>query len=112
MDIIIQSVGFKASDALESFVREKVSKLDHMSDEIIRANVTFYEASKSNAENNICEIRLEIPGNDHFVKKGSSLYEQALLDCIDALQNIIQKQKNKEKDNRRSEKASDAFDAL
>ena len=69
MDIIIQSVGFKASDALESFVREKVSKLDHMSDNIVRANVTFYEASKSNPENNICEIRLEVPGNDHFVKK-------------------------------------------
>ena len=112
MDIIIQSVGFKASDALESFVREKVSKLDHMSDNIVRANVTFYEASKSNPENNICEIRLEVPGNDHFVKKGSSLYEQALLDCIDTLQNIIQKEKNIEKNNRRAERAPDAFDAF
>jgi putative sigma-54 modulation protein len=112
MDIIIQSVGFKASEALEAFVRDKVSKLDHMSDEIIRANVTFYEASKSNPENNICEIRLEIPGNDHFVKKGSSLYEQALLDCIDTLQNIIQKQKNKDKNNRRSEEPTDALDSM
>ena len=110
MEIIIQSVGFKASDALESFVHDKVSKLSHMTDDIIRANVTFYEASKGNAENNICEIRLEIPGNDHFVKKGSSLYEQALLDCIDTLQTIIQKKKNIEKSNRNAEKATDFLD--
>ena len=109
MDIIVQSIGFKASEALEAFVHEKVSKLAHMSDNIIRANVSFYEGSKSNAENNICEIRLEIPGNDHFVKKGSSLYEQALLDCIDTLQTIIQKKKDKE-NNRHAQKAFDNLD--
>ena len=110
MDIIIQSVGFKASETLESFVRDKVSKLSHMTDDIVRANVTFYEASKGNPENNICEIRLEIPGNDHFVKKGSSLYEQALLDCIDTLQTIIQKKKNKDKNYRNSEQEQDFLD--
>jgi ribosome-associated translation inhibitor RaiA len=102
MDIIVQSVGFKASEALEALVREKVTKLDTLSDKIIRANVTFYEASKGNPENNICEIRLEVPGNDHFVKKGSALYEQALLECIDTLQNIMQKKKNIENSRRQA----------
>ena len=112
MDIIVQSVGFKASEALDAFVREKVSKLSHMTDNIIRANVTFSEASKNNDENFVCEIRLEIPGNDHFVKKASSLYEQSLLDCIDTLQTIIQKKKNKEKNDRRGENIGDPLNNL
>ncbi|MBE7169974.1 MAG: HPF/RaiA family ribosome-associated protein [Williamsia sp.] len=95
MDIIIQSVGFKASNNLESFVHERLAKLANMSDRIIRANVTFYEGSTSNPDNNYCEIRLEVPGNDHFVKKNSDLYEKALVDAVEALQKMMQKNKDK-----------------
>ena len=95
MDIIIQSVGFKASSQLESFVHERLDKLTHMSDRIIRANVTFYEGSSGNPENNYCEIRLEVPGNDHFVKKNSDLYEKAVVDAVDSLHKMMQKNKDK-----------------
>ena len=95
MDIIIQSVGFKASDSLEVFVHERLGKLAHMSDRIIRANVTFYEGSSGNPENNYCEIRLEVPGNDHFVKKSSDIYEKAVVEATDALLKMMQKNKDK-----------------
>ncbi len=95
MDIIIQSVGFKASSNLEDFVRERLEKLNHISDRIIRANVTFYEGSAGNPDNNICEIRLEMPGNDPFVKKSSDLYEKAVVEAVDSLQKIMQKNKEK-----------------
>ena len=103
MDIIIQSVGFKASDSLEAFVHERLDKLSHMSDRIIRANVTFYEGSSGNPENNYCEIRLEVPGNDHFVKKSSDLYEKAVVDAVDALHKMIQKSKDKNISKRHAE---------
>ena len=96
MDIIIQSLGFKASDHLEEFIREKLNKAVHETDKVIRANVTLYAASESNPNNNVCEIRLEVPGNDHFVKKASSVFEQAITECIDALQQIIRKKKDKQ----------------
>ncbi len=95
MDIIIQSLGFKASENLENFIREKLNKVVLESDKVIRANVTMYAGSESNPQNNVCEIRLEVPGNDHFVKKNSDVFEKAITECIDALQKIMRKTKDK-----------------
>ncbi len=96
MDIIIQSLGFKASDNLETFIREKLNTVVLESDKVIRANVTLYAGSESNPENNVCEIRLEVPGNDHFVKKNSNVFEKAITECIVALQKIIRRTKDKQ----------------
>jgi len=96
MDIIIQSLGFKASDNLEDFIREKINKIVLESDKVIRANVTLYAGSESNPKNNVCEIRLEVPGNDHFVKKNNDVFEKAITECIDALQKIMRRSKEKQ----------------
>lgn len=102
MDIIIQSLGFKASDHLGEFIREKLNRAVLETDKVIRANVTLYAASESNPDNNVCEIRLEVPGNDHFVKKGSSVFEHAITECTDALQQMIRKAKDKQISQRNS----------
>ena len=93
MDIIIESPGFKASNELESYVRETLLKLK--SDKIIRADVTLYKDSDGNPVNNFCEIRLEVPGNDHFVKKSADTFETAVLDSVETLQEILKKTKEK-----------------
>jgi putative sigma-54 modulation protein len=100
MDVIIQSLGFKAGDTLEGYVNEKLAKLDNMSDSIVRANVTLFKGSDGNPENNYCEIRLEVPGNDHFVKKNCESFEMAIVDAVDTLQNMIRKTKEKQADRR------------
>ena len=51
MDIIIQSLGFKASDNLDAFVREKVGNLTNHGDKIVRANVTMFKGAESDHEN-------------------------------------------------------------
>ena len=103
MDIIIQSLGFKASDHLEEFIREKLNRIVLESDRVIRANVTLYAASESNPNNNVCEIRLEVPRNDHFVKKGSDVFEKAITECTDTLQKIIRRARDKQISNRHVE---------
>ena len=65
MDTIIQSLGFTTGESLEKFIREKLDKFDKESN-IIRANVTLFIGSDANPEKYYCEIRLEVPGNDHF----------------------------------------------
>lgn len=87
MDIIIQSLGFKASDALEEFIREKLGNLK--SDRIIRANVVLYKGSAGNPESDYCEIRLEVPGNDHFVKKHSPHFETSASECVEILSQML-----------------------
>lgn len=102
MDIIIQSLGFNAGESLEAFIREKVENLK--SDRIIRANVTLFKGTDSDPENNYCEIRLEVPGYDPFVKKSGQYFENSVSECID----VLQKQLNKEKDKNTDRRQADA----
>ena len=97
MDIIIQSLGFKAGEALESYIREKLEKLTP-SDHIIRANVTLYLGPDKAVHNNYCEIRLEIPGNDHFIKESNPEFEQAVDAAVNKLQAMIRKAREKQVD--------------
>ena len=96
MDIIIQSLGFKASEHLENFIREKLNKVVLESDNVIRANVTLTKGPESELQNNVCEVRLEVPGNDHFVKKSSDVFEKAISESMEALQKIIRKTRDKQ----------------
>jgi putative sigma-54 modulation protein len=94
MDVIIQSLGFKHSDSLEQYINQKLEKLTP-SDRIIRANVTLFQGPDRATPNDYCEIRLEIPGPDLFVKESSQEFEQAIDECINKLQSILRKQKDK-----------------
>jgi putative sigma-54 modulation protein len=101
MDIIIQSLGFNAGESLESFIREKVNTLK--SGDIIRANVTLYKGPAGNPESDYCEIRLEIPGNDLFVKKQSQYFETSVSECVDVLALQVKKNKDKYVDARKAD---------
>ena len=95
MEIIITSLKFKARKKLETFIREKVRKLFHHDNKIIRANVVLRETENGNPENKLCEIRLVIPGNDHFVSKCTGMYEKSVLQAVGVLQNHLRRAKNK-----------------
>lgn len=101
MDVIIQSLGFKASEHLEDYIREKLEKLTP-SDGIIRANVVLFQGPEKATANDYCEIRLEVPGNDLFVKEHSAYFEQAIDESVNKLQAILRK--NKEKATNRRQK--------
>ena len=96
MEIIINSVNFKTGTTLETFVKEKVSKLFNQCDAIIRANVILRETENGNPENKLCEVRLMIPGNDHIVKKCTGVYEKSISEAVEALQKVIRRKKTKE----------------
>lgn len=98
MDVIIQSLGFKAGEGLESYVREKISKLTP-NDHIVRANVTLYLGASKSTSDTWCEIRLEVPGNDLFVKESAQEdFEQAVDTTVNKLQGMLRKQKEKQVD--------------
>jgi putative sigma-54 modulation protein len=100
MEINVQSQGFKASENLENLIREKLERLGHHTDKIIRAHVILFKGADAELKNDYCEIRLEVPGNDHFVKKNSSSFEHAIAECVDALQHMVERSKEKEMSSR------------
>lgn len=97
MDIIIQSLGFKAGEELENYTREKLGKLSP-NDHIVRANVTLFLGPQREPESSYCEIRLEVPGPDLFIKEHSVEFEQAIDSAVDRLQSMIRKAKDKKVD--------------
>ena len=97
MDVIIQSLGFKASESLENYIHEKLNKLKP-NDHIVRANVILFQGPDRAVPNDYCEIRLEVPGPDLFVKEHSTYFEQSVDEAVDKLQMMIRKKKEKEVD--------------
>ena len=95
MDIVIKSINFTASSALTAFVRKKVGKLFNHCNHIIRANVVLRERKNGNFENRQCKIKLEVPGNDHIVKKKTEVHEKSVLQAVEALQKILRRKKTK-----------------
>lgn len=101
MDIIIQSIGFTASQELETFVHEKLDKFNKEST-IIRANVALSIGAEADPNRYSCEIRLEVPGNDLFIKKNADTFEKAIVSATDALQRSRRRAKEKLIDRNRS----------
>ncbi len=95
MNIIIESVDFKAGKALEVFVKNKVSKLFRQCGYIIRANVILRKGESKNPENKLCEIRLVVPGYDHFVKKSTREYQISVSQSVAVLLEILRRNKSK-----------------
>jgi putative sigma-54 modulation protein len=99
MDVIIQSLGFKAGEELEEYIREKLTKINP-NDHIVRANVTLFLGPDKATRNTYCEIRLEVPGNDHFVKESDTDLHLAVDLAVNKLQQIVRKSRDKQSDKR------------
>lgn len=93
MKINIKSLKFRAKKELKNFVNDKVSKLSRYDDKIISADVTLTLDTANIPDNKICEIRLVVPGNDNFVKKNATTFEEAVLTSVDVLQKVVQRRK-------------------
>ena len=103
MQIIIQTPGFKSSETLEEFINEKVGKLANYTESIIRAHVTLFKGPEAELQNNYCEMRLEIPGNDLYAKNNSTGFEQAITETVNNLKHMIEKNKDKTVSQRHAE---------
>lgn len=92
MQINLQTLKFNAKQDLKDYVDEKVGKLSLHDDKIIRADVTL-SLNADAVSNKVCEIRLIVPGNDDFVKKDASTFEEAIHSCVDILQKVLRRKK-------------------
>ena len=97
MNIKINSVKFSPTRKLENFVQEKVKKLIQFSDSIIGAEVFLKLENTQKLKNKVAEIKLELPGNEIFVKKQSKSFEESTDSAVDALKRQITKHKEKRK---------------
>jgi len=95
MTVKIQSVHFDADKKLLAFVEERVDKLTHYYDGILKSEVILKLDKGDSSENKIAEIKLHIAGNDLFAKKQCKSFEEAVDTSIDALKAQVKKHKEK-----------------
>jgi len=97
MEIQIQSIHFTADSKLLGFIEEKVGKLSHFYDGIISSEIFLRIDKSDNSTNKIAEIKLNVPGNDLYVKRQCKTFEEAIDTGILAISKQVKKYKEKVK---------------
>jgi putative sigma-54 modulation protein len=95
MNIRINAVHFKASDSLEDFLKERISKLALFQDKLQSAEVFLRLENVQNKENKIVEIKLIVPGEEFFAEKQSESFEKSADLAVEALRRQLKKHKGK-----------------
>lgn len=98
MNINFEYHDVSASTRLESFLAEKLEKLESKYDFIISADVYFKTENSSNPESGkICSVRLSTPGPVIFAESSAATFEAAIAKVISELRTQLQKRKEKMK---------------
>lgn len=95
MKVDINSVHFRSDSKLESFITEKVNKLEQYFDGILGSEVFLKLENTNDKENKISEVKLKVPGDDLFAKKQASTFEEATDQAVSALRKQLIKYKEK-----------------
>ena len=95
MNIKINSVHFKADGKLESFIKEKLQKMQSIYEGIIGSEVILKLENTESRENKMVEIRLIVRGYDLFAKKQAKSFEEATDQAMEALKKQLIKHKEK-----------------
>jgi putative sigma-54 modulation protein len=95
MNIKISSVHFKADGKLESFIKEKVQKMQSIYEGIIGSEVILKLENTESRDNKMVEIRLIVRGYDLFAKKQAKTFEEATDSAMEALKKQLIKHKEK-----------------
>lgn len=89
MKILFQATEFKPTKRLTNLAHKKVETLDKFHDRIIEAHIHLRKIKSARPDNNACELRIAIPGNDPFVSKRGFTFEEAVNKAVEAMKRKI-----------------------
>jgi putative sigma-54 modulation protein len=92
----MHSIRFDADQKLIDFIQKKADKLEKFYDRIIDGEVYLKLDKDDNKENKILEVKINIPGNQLFVKERSRTFETAMDQAIESLKRQLKKHKKKQ----------------
>lgn len=94
MIINIQYVHMPTSESLSRIITEKLKKLHHKFNWILKAEVFLKLENNSSGENQICEIELSAPGPRLFATATAANFEKAVASTIKELEHQLKKRKH------------------
>ncbi|MFT4877396.1 MAG: putative sigma-54 modulation protein [bacterium] len=98
MKVFTQSVNFNADGELIKYVEKKVESLVKFHDKIVDAEVFLKVQNKSDKENKITEVKINIPGSELMVKRETKTFEEGVNSAVDSLKRQLKRSKEKQRD--------------
>ncbi|MBR6988989.1 MAG: ribosome-associated translation inhibitor RaiA [Bacteroidaceae bacterium] len=99
MEVKIQSIHFDATEKLQAFIEKKIKKFEKQGDEIRKVEVSLKVVKPETAMNKEAAVRLYTVSGDIFAEKVCDTFEEAVDQCIDAVNKqhtkLKEKQRNK-----------------
>jgi len=93
MTINIQYVHMATSDAMNTYVTEKLENLANKYDWVINAQVHFEVENDPKGKGKICKMELSAPGPRIFATSNEETYENAVKKTIKDLEKQLKKRK-------------------
>ena len=98
MELTIQALHFTATEQLQQFIEKKCSKLSKVHDSIGSVEVILEVIKPETSLNKQARISVTVQGGEMFAEKTCDTFEQAVDDCVEALQRQLKKNKEKQRD--------------
>ncbi len=93
MTINIQYVHMATSEAMNTYVNEKLSKLGEKYEWVIKAEVSFEHENDPTGKGKVCKMELSLPGPRIFAASKEKNYELAVKNTIKDLDVQLKKRK-------------------
>ncbi|HZW77079.1 MAG TPA: ribosome-associated translation inhibitor RaiA [Flavobacteriaceae bacterium] len=98
MNITFQYHDVAASQRLETFISERLDKLQSKYDFIVNADVYFKKENARDPEGRkVIGVRLNVPGQAIFAEQSTNSFEASVAKVMEELRTQLQKQKGKMK---------------
>lgn len=95
MEIRIQAIKFDIAEKLTAFINKKVARLERHNPEITAVDVNLKVVKPETANNKEALIKVTAPGTEEVVTKVADTFEEAVDNCLDALERQLQKKKER-----------------
>lgn len=96
MKLQMHAVHFDADSKLVDFIQRKVDKLEAIYERVVDGEVFLKLENGEAVDNKIVEIKLNIPGNQLFVKEQSDSFEAAADQAVEVMRRQLKKHKAKQ----------------
>ena len=95
MQVIIESVQFRADQKLIEFTDKRLGKLDQYYDRILEARVYLKLENAGQVKDKVAEVSLDVPGQTLFATATDKTFEAAVDEAADSLRRQLARYKEK-----------------
>ena len=94
METKIKAIHFDITEKLVNFINKKVDKLSRRFEAITEVEVTLKVVKPETAMNKEAGVKIMVKGGELFASKTADTFEEAIDNCLAALEPQLEKNKN------------------